>query len=229
MNTVVITGASRGLGAEFCRQYAAEGWTVIGGCRDPQGADLPDTVRLLPLDVEEAGAVRAFAVALAGRPVDVLINNAGIMGDPAASALAANADEWDRAFRINVRGPALVTRALLANLKAASRPVAVTMGSEAGIFDRIDSAQLAIYRSTKAAAHAVTRSLGHALKDEGVLYYSLRPGRTRTDMTGGEGDHTAADSVARMRDVIANAREDWRGLFIDRSGVVYDYGGGFAG
>ncbi len=230
MTTVLVTGASRGLGLEFCRQYCDAGDHVIATARAPDRAsDLAALgIECHPLDVADPRSAAALAATLTGRPLDVLINNAGIMGDNTKSALDADLDEWRAAFEINVLGPAIVTRALLPNLKLAERPVAVTMGSQAGIYDRMRTANLAIYRSTKAGAHAATISLAHALKDEGVLCYSLRPGRTRTDMTGHDGDYEAEDSVRLMRKAIERSDPSWAGLFIDRSQKMYPYAGGFA-
>ncbi len=231
MPTIVITGASRGLGLEFAHQYADEGWTVIATCRSPSTADALQTldVEVFELDTADPASVTSFAEKIEGRPVDLLLNNAGIMGDNTKTALDADLAEWEAAFRTNVLGPALVTRALLANLQMAEKPVAATLGSQAGIYDKMTSADTAVYRSTKAAAHAVTISLAHALKDQGVIYLSLRPGRTRTDMTGDTAHFEADDSVRLLRGVLAQVRPEWAGLFIDRSGVVYPYGGGFKG
>lgn len=227
--TVFVTGANRGLGLEFCRQYAAEGWRVIAACRAPESAKnlMALGVELIRLDVTDSRHLSNLTNELAPHAVDVLINNAGVMGDPAYSAIDANPEEWTKAFQTNVLGPALVVRALLPNLKRSSCPIAVTMGSQAGIFDQMQSDDLVVYRSTKAAAHAVTISLGRALAHDGILYFSLRPGRTATDMTGHEGDYAVADSVQLMREAIAVADPDWVGKFIDRSQAVYEYAGGF--
>ncbi len=229
MKTVLVTGSSRGLGLEFCRQYHADGWTVLATCRNPQTSEKLKSigVEIFQLDTASPQSAGSLAARLAGTPIDVLINNAGVMGDKTRSALDANLNEWDDAFRINALGPAIVTRALLENLKRADAPVGVTMGSQAGIFDMMKTPDLAIYRSTKAATNAVTISLAKALQEHGVLYFSLRPGRTKTDITGHTGDYEADDSVRLMRGLIDRADPRWRGLFIDRSGTVYNYGGGF--
>ncbi|WP_305985925.1 SDR family NAD(P)-dependent oxidoreductase [Roseibium sp. MMSF_3544] len=229
MKTVLVTGSSRGLGLEFCRQYKADGWTVLATCRTPQTSESLQTlgVEIFQLDTASVQSAHSLAARLAGRRIDVLINNAGVMGDNARSALDADLDDWEEAFRINALGPAIITRALLENLTLSDAPVGVTMGSQAGIFDMMKTPKLAIYRSTKAAAHAVTISLARALEQHGVLYFSLRPGRTKTDITGHTGDYEADDSVRLMRGLIDRADPAWRGLFVDRSGAVYNYGGGF--
>lgn len=229
MKTVLVTGASRGLGFEFCKQYAAEGWQVIATCRNPETATALHglEVRIIGLDTADSAGAAALAETLGDQPIDLLLNNAGIMGDSSRTALDADLDEWTAAFRINVLGPAIVTRALLPNLKRAARPIAATMGSQAGIYECMTSANLAVYRSTKAAAHAVTISLAKALEGEGVLYLSLRPGSTATDMVGDRAQYTTEDSVSLMRGVLVRAVPGWAGHFVDRSGMVYPYAGGF--
>lgn len=227
--TVLVTGANRGLGLEFCNQYAGAGWHVIATCRSPaQEGKLGQLgVDVRPLDTADESQAAALAQQLAGQPIDLLLNNAGIMGDRDRSAMDANLDEWTSAFRINVLGPAIVTRALLPNLKCAQNPVGVTLGSQSGIFSYMSGPQLAIYRSTKAAAHATTISLGAALQEQGVLYFSLRPGRTATDMTQNEGDYSPEETVSLVRQTLERASPEWAGKFIDRSGQVFPYAGGF--
>lgn len=226
--TVLVTGANRGLGLEFCAQYARAGWHVIATCRSlARAGDLS----LLDVDVhalDTADVLQAEALArkLSGQPIDLLLNNAGIMGDRAHNALDASLDEWASAFRINVLGPAIVNKALLPNLKRAENPIGVTLGSQSGIFAHMKGPELVIYRSTKAAAHATTISLGAALKDEGVLYFSLRPGRTATQMTQHDG-FSPEETVTIVRQTLARASPDWEGKFIDRSGQVFPYTGDF--
>lgn len=229
MKTVLITGANRGLGLEFCRQYQAQGWEVVATCRDPDHAILLRELGLeiVALDVSDLCSIAALAGHLKGRVIDLLVNNAGIMGDANKSALTADSQQWQQAFAINVMGPALVTNALLENLGLSESPVAVTMGSQAGIFNKMSDATLAIYRSTKAAAHAVTISLGYALSRKHIIYLSLRPGRTVTDMTGDSGIYSAAESVQLMCGVLKNVTLADAGKFIDRSGKIYSYQGDF--
>jgi len=225
MKTVLITGAARGMGLEFCRQYSDEGWQVLATVRDvSRPGRLPESgLEPLPLDTRDTASIHAFATRLSGTPIDLLINNAGIMGERAATALDADPEEWETAFRINALGPALVTRALLPNLRLADAPVAATMGSQAGLLRFMGDAGMAVYRSTKAAAHAVTISLAQALRDEGIPYVSLRPGPTRTDMLQGGGQHDIDDSVRRLRQVLAGVTMEHSGLFLDRDGSIFPY------
>ena len=225
MKTVLITGATRGLGLEFARQYRGAGWHVIGTARSVANtAALRATgAEILPLDVTDLVSIDALTETLGGRTIDLLLNNAGVMGPPNATALGVDPIAWNHVFAVNTLGPILVTRALLGCLKRAPAPIAVTLGSQAGILAKITGPARAPYCASKAAAHAVTISLGRELIGQGVLYFALRPGWVRTDMTKGTGDLEAPDSVAQMRRAIEQAIPDWAGLFIDRSGVIYPY------
>ena len=227
--TVLVTGANRGLGLEFCTQYAQAGWHVIATCRKPADAGKLGRldVDVRALDTADAKQAETLSKQLADQPIDLLLNNAGIMGDRDRSALDADLDEWSSAFRINVLGPAIVTRAFLPNLKRAEFPVGLTLGSMSGILTFMSGPQLAIYRSTKAAAHAATISLGAALEKEGVLYFSLRPGRTATDMTQNEGDYCPEETVSLVRQTLEKASHEWAGKFIDRTGRELSYADGY--
>lgn len=222
---VLVTGASRGLGAAFCRQYASEGWQVFAACRSlPRSGAMAETgVTVVQMDVADPASIARCAVRLADAPLDLLVNNAGVMGDADAGPLQAEPSDWEAAFRINVLAPALVTRAFLPNLSAAPKPVAATMGSQAGIFRFITDARMAAYRATKAAAHAVTLSLAAELAPMGIPYVSLRPGPTRTDMLKGGGQYEIDDTVARLRRVLAGVTPAQTGLFLDRDGSTFPY------
>ncbi|MHA3979214.1 SDR family oxidoreductase [Halovulum sp. GXIMD14794] len=225
MKTVLVTGAARGMGLEFCRQYSDEGWKVLATVRNvSQPGGLPGIgLEPLPLDTGDDASINALASSLSGVPINLLINNAGIMGDRTATALDADPEQWETAFRINALGPAMVTRALLPNLRLADAPVAATMGSQAGLLRFMGDAGMAVYRSTKAAAHVVTISLAHALRDQDIPYVSLRPGPTRTDMLQGGGQHDIDDSVRRLRQVLADVTMEHSGLFLDRDGSIFPY------
>jgi NAD(P)-dependent dehydrogenase (short-subunit alcohol dehydrogenase family) len=230
MKTVLITGANRGLGLEFARQYAADGWHVTATCRSPQNAEalMATGAEVLPLDVTDFESFPAFADRFGDHPLDILLNNAGIVGDGARSALDADIDEWLTAFRTNALAPAILTRHLLPNLRRADRPVGATIGSVDGLFKFVTGADKAVYTSTKAAAHMVTISLAQALKEERVIYVSLRPGQTKTDMTGGKG-YKAEESIDLLRGVLETVTLAETGSFIDRSGRILSYSGDFEG
>jgi NAD(P)-dependent dehydrogenase (short-subunit alcohol dehydrogenase family) len=139
--TVLITGANRGLGLEFARQYASDGWQVIACCRSPNGA--PDLKRLgrkvevQVLDVASQDSIRHLAKALAGTPIDVLINNAGLHGDRRAFG-ETDVALWRQIFDVNTIAPVQVLAALLENVAAgAQKKVAnITARSARSAMDR---------------------------------------------------------------------------------------------
>lgn len=223
MNTIIITGANRGLGLEFARQYSEDGWDVIATCRNLDRADglRALKVKVMQLDVADPASCEALAGQLQGQKIDLLINNAGIMGDNTKTALDAELSEWTDAFNINVLAPALLTRLLVPNLKLSDNPVGATLGSQAGTFSNMIAAPNCVYASTKAAAHSVTISLGLALKKEGIIYVSLRPGPTKTDMLPVGAMYEVDDSVRKMRKVLAAVTPENAGKFMDRTGEEF--------
>jgi NAD(P)-dependent dehydrogenase (short-subunit alcohol dehydrogenase family) len=157
--TVLITGANRGIGLEFARQYAAAGWRVIGTARKPDAAaELHAlTAQVVQLDVSDPSSVDRLASDLAGTPIDLLINNAGIQ--PLMWKLAeVDFDAFERGLAVNTVGPVRVTRALLPNLRSGEclasliachppttahsgpMPASKWPGSEKPLFQMIDAA-----------------------------------------------------------------------------------------
>lgn len=176
MPTVFITGANRGLGLEFARQYAAEGWQVFAACRSPDDAkDLQklakssgERMKIFPLDVMDTVSVRAAAAALDGSPIDLLLNNAGV-GGPSGQRLG-NLDyaAWARVLDANTLGPMRVAEAFLENVAASHDRRIVTITSGMGsIADNTSGGRYA-YRSSKSAVNSVMKSLAVDLAQRGI-------------------------------------------------------------
>jgi NAD(P)-dependent dehydrogenase (short-subunit alcohol dehydrogenase family) len=202
-HTVLITGANRGIGLELARQYAAAGWHVIGTARKPDAADDLGALaaKVVQLDVTEPASVERMARDLAGTPIDVLINNAGIQ------PLMWKLDEIDfeafqRALDVNLTGPVRVTRALLPNLRAArlKRIVNVTtnLSSIAGNTD----GGFYGYRESKAGLNMFTKSIAAELGPEGFVCIVLHPGWVKTDLGGPQAPLEVEESAAGMLRVI---------------------------
>lgn len=227
MRTVVITGANRGIGLALTRHYAAAGDHVVATCRVPNRAKELQAlgVEIHALDVASDISATAFGYAFAERNIDILLNNAGVLPEPSATALTADLGLWSDAFEINAIGPARITRALIGPLTAAPAGRGTTLGSLAGIYRFISVPKRVIYNSTKAAAHAVTISFGKELAQYGVVYIGFRPGTTTSSMTRFNGKHDASDSAAKIATVLDAATLDDAGMFIDRKGFRFPYHG----
>ncbi|MBN9242491.1 MAG: SDR family oxidoreductase [Mesorhizobium sp.] len=213
---MLVTGAGRGLGRELVRQYAADGWRVIGcgRCR-PTGGFEPG-VEFQPLDVADPESVSALAARLAGRPLDVLVNNAAVRS-AAAGLDAFQPDDFLAVLRVNTLGPVLVTRALLANLRLGRDPVVANIGSRAGsmaegLLDDDDDDYA--YRCSKAALNMATVQLARDLQPDGVTVLSLHPGWVKTDMGGAEAVLPAEVSARALRTIITAAEPRSSGAFL---------------
>lgn len=233
MTVTLITGANRGIGLEHVRQSLAAGESVIAACRNPDGASVldalkakfPEHLTIEQLDVSEDTSVAALAAKLKGRPIDALINNAGIFGTGAFAAGAPGQsldgmeyDVWQRVMDINLFGAMRVTSAFKRNLEAGSRRVIVMMTSDLASISGNSMGGAHAYRTSKAALNMLARGLARDLGDDGFTVIALSPGWTQTDMGGEEGIYTTPDSVSGQRKVIADLSSADNGKFFDLTG-----------
>ena len=183
--TVVISGANRGMGLEYARQYAEAGWQVVATARNPDGADAltalarqHDNLRVVPLDVTEQASVDALAATLADRPVDVLLSNASHMIDlPRQSFETADVDAFAYSVEVNAIGPFRLARALIENVRASEQKKMMFMGSTAGSTGSLQPpVMLFAYCPAKAALHSIVRGLHLNLSPEGITVGLLEPG-----------------------------------------------------
>ena len=199
---VLITGANRGIGLEFARQYAADGWTVIGTARSPEKADeLRETgARIEALDVVDADSVAALVESLDGQSIDLLINNAGIF--PRENSLAnVDFDDYEMTLLVNTVGPVRVTQALLPNLQSGEQKKIVNITSGLGSISN-NSGGYYGYRESTAALNMFTTTLAKELGPEGFICLTIHPGWVATDMGGPNANLSPPESVSAMRAVI---------------------------
>ena len=215
MSTVLITGANRGLGLEFARQYAADGWTVIGTARRPDEAGALETlgVEVAPLNAADPASIGALAQRLNGRPIDVLIANAGVMGPT-----RPDADGWAATLQTNSIGPTLLAYALKANVAASGERKMVAITSRMGSIADNSSGGYIAYRSSKAALNAAWRSLSIDWRGDGITLALFHPGWVRTDMGGAGAAIDAVTSVTRLRQQIAGLTPERSGIFLSWDG-----------
>jgi len=218
MTTVVITGAGRGIGLALARSYVAAGATVIRTLRDPTASAEPALGEVLPLEVADAGSVAALAEALADRPIDVLINNAGIIGPQGPSSLDTDFDGFLDTLKINTLGPLRVTQALLPNLRLSKHaPRVAIISSRMGSLSYAKSDDIA-YRASKAAVNKIAQALATDLAPEGIAVASIHPGWVRTDMGGADADIDPVTSAEGVKAVID-------GLSVANTGRFWNYDG----
>ncbi len=217
--TVVITGANRGLGLEFARQFAAAGAQVIGTARRPEEAPELKALgaRVEQLDVTDGQSVASFAQRLAGQRVDILINNAGIGGRSRAIE-KVDIDELDSYFQVNCLGAMRVTQALLPALRQGKRKLVVNITSSLGSLQLNEHGGYYGYRESKAALNMFTRSLAHELAPEGFICVVINPGWVRTDMGGPQAPLQPHESVGGMMKVIDKLAPADSGAFLDHRG-----------
>ena len=201
--TVLVTGANRGLGLEFARQYREAGWHVIGTARDPGDADELEAldVQIVQLDVTDQDSVDRMAAALAGQSIDVLINNAGIF--PRVGTIAEiDFDDYSRTLAVNTVGPVRVTRALLPNLRQGKLKVIAGLSSNLGSIAENERGNFYGYRESKAGLNMFTKTLAAELGPEGFICVVLTPGWVQTDMGGPGAPLEPSESIAGMKAVL---------------------------
>jgi NAD(P)-dependent dehydrogenase (short-subunit alcohol dehydrogenase family) len=223
MATILITGASRGIGLELAKQYAAAGDTVIRTTRgtDKAGGAVGEA---LPLDVTSDASAAALANMLKGRPIDLLINNAGVSGPEPAHQTSTDMDfaGFLGVLDANVLGPLRVTQALLPNLRAAGAAKAVVISSQMGQLSSKQSGFVA-YRASKAAVNKVFQCLAADLAGEGIAVAMLHPGWVRTDMGGPGADLDVSESASGIRSVLASLDLSGTGRFMAWDGRQLDW------
>ncbi|MAD90036.1 MAG: short-chain dehydrogenase [Pseudoalteromonas sp.] len=214
---VVITGANRGIGLEFAKQYLAQGFEVTAVVRKPS-AELEElSVNVIEgIDVSQGDDVARLASALSGKSIDVLINNAGIFENESLANMdfeAINAQ-----LQINAVAPVRVTHALQANLNSGSKVAMITsrMGS---IADNGSGAYIG-YRMSKAALNAAGVSLAHELKPKGVAVALLHPGFVQTQMVNFAGDISPQVAAERLIQRIEELNLDNTGSFWHSNGDI---------
>ena len=216
MNTILITGAGRGLGYELARQYAADGWRVIGTVRSAQ-AKLPAGVERQIVDVSDRKQIAALASALRGMALDVLFCNAGISGKRGMALGSFDYDSWEEVLRVNLLGAAAVTEALLPNILAGERKLIAMMSSRLGSIAEASGMTLP-YATSKAALNMLVKGLAATLASKGAIVVALSPGWVRTDMGGATAPLAPEASVAGLRKVIGGLRAADSGKFLSHDG-----------
>lgn len=232
MPSILITGANRGLGLEMTKQYLQEGWQVIACCRSPSKAsaliDLETKskgqLRLLELDVNDASTIASLPSLIQNQPIDILINNAGILRTLNRENLNhISPEEWLESFRVNTIAPALIAKSLSGPIAAGQQKIIVNLSSHLGSISLVSDPIYLLYGSSKAALNYVTKSLAIELRTSGIIVISIHPGWVKTDMGGEKAQLMPAESVAGIKKLLKNLTLKQSGSFYDYSGKIIPY------
>ncbi|HSF72134.1 MAG TPA: SDR family oxidoreductase [Methylotenera sp.] len=225
---VLITGANRGIGLEFTKQYAQDGWRVFACCREPQSAsalqaiaNTHNNVQIFALDVGDFAQIDAFALQLKHESIDLLLNNAGVYPDSSFGNIDYN--EWLNGFKINSMAPLKMAEAFVQHVSRGQLKKIATLSSKMGSLDDNSSGASYSYRTSKIAANMVMKSLSIDLKPYGISVVTLHPGWVQTDMGGSNALINTKTSVTGMRKVIADTNLSNTGRFIAYDGQTINW------
>ncbi len=226
MATVLVTGASRGIGSEIVKQYAADGAEVIACVRDVSAAPglegVNGNVRILQMDTGSPESITAAAAEVGDQALDVVINNAGYVGGAKQGIDDVDLAEWHRTLDINTIGPLLIARAFKANLAASGDGKLMNVTSQLAASTWPFGGML-VYSSTKAALSKVAQIMALDWKEEPITVALVHPGWVRTDMGGPNAEISAEESATGIRALIAGMTKADSGRFYKWNGDIHPW------
>lgn len=229
MPSILITGANRGLGLEFAKQYAAAAYRVFATARDPERArelgaiaKAHSNVSVHALETTDADSIEKLARELKGEPIDILLNNAGVMGPKAQELGDIDYARMLDTLKVNTVAPLMIVEAFLENVVKSQRKVLVAITSGMGSIADTDGGSYA-YRASKAALNMTFRNLAVDLKSRGVISVVINPGWVQTDMGGRSAPEKVDVSIASMRKVFDGLKLADSGKFLDYKGGTWEW------
>lgn len=225
MPTVLITGANRGIGLAFCQQFLEKKYQVLACYRKSSEAkevkqlafEFSNELSLLSLDLESEASIHQLAADLNKRPIDILINNAGIYEfDIKSDHLSI--EKWKQFFTINTIGPYILTLKLIENLKLGQEKKVINITSYMGSIELNDNGLNIPYRTSKSALNSVTKSLAVTYRNDHLIFTAIHPGWVRTDMGGEDAPLTPEESVKSLIEQIGKLHLLDSGKFLSYDG-----------
>lgn len=229
--TVLVTGANRGIGLEFVRQYAEKGWAVIAGARNPgsatelqQLAERHAKLSIEKLDVSSPPSIDSLAEKLIDQPIDVVVNNAGVFGDFETQTFGSiDFGQFDTFMRTNALGPLKMCEAFLEHVKVGTAKKMVSVTSQAGSFG-LNSGGLPgmyFYKASKAAQNMIMRNVAEDVRQYGIAACVLSPGMVNT--AGDIPPERRFPGLIEPPESVAGMIEVIDGLTLDQSGKFVRY------
>ena len=221
MSTVLVVGASRGIGFEFVKQYAEAGWEVLATVRDKLSADqvrgLGEKISVYPLDVRMTDDIRHLATQLSKQAVDVLIVNAGVGGSDITPD-AEGAREWLDVIGINTVGATMCAMCFIEHVARSKQKKLVCMSSTSGSINCTDEGESMPYKTSKAALNMAWKTLSETYKDKRIICTAMHPGTVQTRMTDKDAPLDVRSSVRQMIDLISRLEAKDNGRFLQYDG-----------
>ena len=233
--TVLVTGANRGIGLELTRNYAERGWTVIATARKPEKADELnaiadeyDTITVEQMDLLDLDGIDALAERLKDVSIDVLLNNAAILGEPDNQNLGSfDYDLMQQVLNVNVVGPVKMAEAFTSHVEKSDQKKIVAVTSTQGSISSTRRPGLAFYNTSKAALNMVMRVISRELKSKDITVALISPGAVDTDMMNLALDRagvrlkllTPQESAEAVINVIDQYGLDMTGSFVSHTGT----------
>ena len=223
--TILITGANRGIGLELSEQFAADGWTVLACCRNPADAGALQAlasrypaIELYALEVTDYAQMSSLSAQLRDRSIDILLSNAGIYGPRGANFGDVDAVAWREVFEVNSIAPMMLVQAFVDQVAASPQKLVGVISSKMGSIADNGSGGSYIYRSSKTAVNQVVRNLSIDLAGRGISVLSLHPGWVQTEMGGANAETSVGDSAAGLKAILQRSGPEQNGQFIEFNG-----------
>ena len=225
MTNVLITGANRGLGLGFVKNYLGKNINVVSTTRDIKGSKellalkeiFRDKLEIFELDLIKESAADTIADLIGDRPIDILINNAGV-GSTNQHFEAVSPKPWLEVLKVNLIAPLMITQSIINNVKKGSDKKIYFLSSQLGSIGDNASGGMYIYRSSKTGLNQVVKSLSVDLKPQGITVVSLHPGWVKTDMGGPNAPVSIDESIEGMMQVIDSTDIRDTGRFLNYDG-----------
>ena len=231
MPSMLVTGASRGLGLEMVRQSGADDWRIYACCRTPEtataladlAAQSSGAISVHTLDVGKPAQIEALANELRGTPIDLLVNNAGLLGhaigEQAPGAFGTiDYENWMEVHSINTMAPLRVAEAFVDHVAASEMKLMFFMSTHMGSITDLADGSFYPYRSSKAALNLLVKALSIDLAPRGVRTLAVHPGWVSTDMGSPAAPVTPPESIAGIRRVVAGYGDGQTGRFYQYDG-----------